>query len=405
MSVIAKIILDRRRPRRNNTYPLYLRIWFKRSNFNISLGYTIFPDDWDEANEQVKKSYTMVSNITRLNNYIAKQKTNAYDVITQLQDKGELDGLSIGELKERIINKNKSISFYEYTEGIIGDLRKANKIGNARAYKNCLNAIKNFQNDVDLDFYEINYKFLQRFEIYFLAKGNSVNGLSFFMRTIRAIYNRAIKEGYASRDNYPFQSYKIKKEPTRKRAIRIEEIHKIRDMSLIEGSDLWHARNYYLASFYLMGISFFDLAWLKVVNIVNGRIEYRRHKTGKLHSIKISPKLQEILDHYLVDTERSDYIFPIIKRPSSLELVYKDIGNQIKIYNRNLNNLAQLCGIEFNLTSYTSRHSWATIAKRQGVPTAIISEGLGHTNEQTTQIYLDSFDKEVMDEYNESIID
>ena len=404
MGVIAKIILDQRRPKRNKTYPLYLRIWFKRSNLSIPLGYYLTPEDWDETNEQVKKSSTLVSNITRLNNYIAKQKTNAYDVITQLQDRGELDGLSIKELKERIINKNKSISFYEYTERIIEDLKKANKIGNALAYKNCLNAIKTFQNDVDLDFNQINYNFLQRFETYFLAKDNSLNGLSFVMRTLRAVYNRAIKEGYASRDTYPFTSYKIKKEPTRKRAIRIEDIHKIRDLSLIEGSDHWHARNYYLASFYLMGISFFDMARLKVENIVDGRIEYRRHKTGKLHSIKISPQLQRILDHYLVDKEKSDYIFPIIKRPGSLELEYKDIRNQTKIYNKNLKDIAQLCGIDTNLTSYTSRHSWATIAKRKGVPTAIISEGLGHTNEQTTQVYLDSFDKEVMDEYNESII-
>ncbi len=88
MSVIAKIILDRRRPRRNNTYPLYLRIWFKRSNVNISLGYTLSSDDWDETNGQVKKSCSLVSNITRMNNYLTKQMTNAYDVITQLQDRG-----------------------------------------------------------------------------------------------------------------------------------------------------------------------------------------------------------------------------------------------------------------------------------------------------------------------------
>lgn len=405
MSVIAKIILDQRRPRRNNTYPLYLRVWFKRSNLNIALGYTISTDDWDELNEQVKKSCTLVSNLTRLNNYLAKQKTNAYDVITQLQDRGELDGLSMNELKERIKNKNKSISFYEYTEGVIEDLKKANKIGNALAYQNCKNVVKSFQSEVDIDFNQISYRFLQRFETYFLAKGNSLNGLSFVMRTLRAIYNRAIKEGYANRDLYPFRNYRIKKEPTRKRAIRIEDIHKIRDKYFIEGSDLWHARNFYLSSFYLMGISFFDMAKLQMENILDERIEYRRHKTGKLHSIKIGPRLQVILDHYLADKEKSDYIFPIIQRPGNLELEYKDIRNQTKLYNKNLKHIAGKCKIKTNLTSYTSRHSWATIAKRKGVPTAIISEGLGHTNEQTTQVYLDSFDKEVMDEYNESIID
>lgn len=404
MAVIAKIILDRRRPRRNNTYPLYLRVWFKRTNINISMGYTISEDDWDDTNERVLKSCTLVSNITRLNNYLAKQKTNAYDVITQLQDRGELTSLSAGELKERIINKNKSVSFFEYTDEVIEGLKAARKFGNAAAYQNCLNAVKSFQNDVDLDFDQISYKFLTRFETYFLSNGNSINGLSFQMRTLRAIYNRAIKEGYASRDLYPFSSYKIKKEPTRKRAIRIEDLHNIRDKSLPEGSELWHTRNFYMASFYLMGISFIDMARLKVENIMNGRIEYRRHKTGKLHSIKISPQLREILDHYMVDKAKSDHIFPLIKRPGNLELEFKDIRNQNKVYNKNLKDLASVCKVDAHLTSYTSRHSWATIAKRKGVPTAIISEGLGHTDEHTTQVYLDSFDKEVMDEYNESII-
>jgi len=404
MAVIAKIILDRRRPRRNNTCPIYLRIWFKRTNINISLGYTISEDDWDDTNERVLKSCTLVSNITRLNNYLAKQKTNAYDVITQLQDKGELSSLSVSELKERIINKNKSISVSDYTEDVIQGMKVSRKFGNAAAYQNCLNAIKSFQNEVDLDFDQINYKYLTRFETYFLAQGNSINGLSFLMRTLRAIYNRAIKEGYASRDLYPFGSYKIKKEPTRKRAIRIEDLDKIRDKSFPEGSDPWNTRNYYLASFYLMGISFIDMARLKVENITNGRIEYRRHKTGKLHSIKISPRLQGILDHYLVDKEKSDFIFPIIKRSDNAELEFKDIRNQNKIYNKKLKDLASACKVDAHLTSYTSRHSWATIAKRKGIPTAIISEGLGHTSEHTTQVYLDSFDKEVMDEYNESII-
>ncbi len=405
MTAIAKIVLDRRRPRRNNTFPLYLRIWFKRSNFNISLGYTISTNDWDETNERVKKSCTLVSNITRLNNYIAKQRTNAYDVITQLQDKGELENLSLNELKERIMNKNLSISFYDFTENIIKGLKEAKRFGNAAAYKSCLNVIRVFQNDVALDFNQINYKFLKSFETYFLAKGNSVNGLSFIMRTLRAIYNRAIKEGYASKESFPFSNYKIKNEPTRKRAIRIEDIHKIRELSLIERSEIWHSKNYFLASFYLMGISFGDLAGLKVENIRNDRIECRRNKTARLYSIKINPPLQKILDYYLVNKDKSDYIFPIIKRSGNLEFEYRDIRNGNALYNKNLKEIGSLSGIETNLTSYTCRHSWATIAKRKGVPTAIISEGLGHSNEQITQVYLDSFDKEVMDQYNESIIE
>lgn len=404
MTAIAKIVLDKRRPRKNNTFPLYLRIWYRRSNASIALGYTIPFDDWDEINEQVKKSCKQVENITRLNNHIAKKKAKAYDVITQLKDTGELENLSLKELKERILNENKSIPFYKYTEDIIKNLKSVKKYGNANAYISCKNAIKLFQNNVEIDFNQINYKFLSRFETYYLAKGNTINGLSFVMRTLRAIFNRAIKEGYARQENYPFKNYKIRNEPTRKRAIRIEDIHKIRDLKLSKGSDLWHAQNYYMASFYLMGISFSDLATLKMENIIDGRIEYRRHKTGRLYSIKIVDMLQKILDNYINDKEKQDYIFPIIQRPDDSQLIHRDIKNEIKKYNKNLKGIANKGEININLTSYTCRHSWATIAKRKGVPTAIISEGLGHTSEQTTQVYLDSFDKEVMDEYNEDII-
>jgi len=396
--------LDQRWPRKNNRYPLYLRIWYRRSNASIALGYTIPFDDWDEINEQAKKSCKQVVNITRLNNFIAKKKANAYDIITQLRDAGELESLSLKELKKGILNKNKSISFDKYTEDIIKNLKAAKKYGNANAYISCKNAINLFQNNVEIEFNQINYKFLIRFETYYLALGNSLNGLSFVMRTFRAIYNRAIKEGYARQENYPFKNYKIRNEPTRKRAIRIEDIHKIRDLKLSKGSDLWHAQNYYMASFYLMGISFTDLATLKMENIIDGRIEYRRHKTRRLYSIKIVTRLQKILDNYINNKEKQNYIFPIIQRPDDSQLVHRDIKNEIKKYNKNLKGIANKGEININLTSYTCRHSWATIAKRKGVPTAIISEGLGHTDGQTTQVYLDSFDKEVMDEYNEDII-
>ena len=130
------------------------------------------------------------------------------------------------------------------------------------------------------------------------------------MRTIRVIYNKAIKDGLTDRKSYPFQEYKIKTEPTKKRAIPIEDLQKILNLQLEESDRLFHYRNYFLASYFLWGISFMDLAFLKWENISNERIHYRRKKTGKLYDIRISKQLAEIFEYYGKDKENRPFIFP-----------------------------------------------------------------------------------------------
>ena len=159
----------------------------------------------------------------------------------------------------------------------------------------------------------------------------------------------------------------------------------------------------FLTSFYLVGIAYMDIAHLKVSDIHNGRIAYKRKKTHQLINIKITPRLQEILNKYIEGKKATDFIFPIIKSDTP-EGMYRDVKNAMKIYNKMLKKIAELCKIDENLTSYWSRHSWATIAKRKGVSTAVISESLGHTTEMTTQVYLDSFEDEVIDAANELVI-
>jgi len=126
---------------------------------------------------------------------------------------------------------------------------------------------------------------------------------------------------------------------------------------------------------------------------------YKRTKTGKNYSIKLTAPANKILSYYIKDQKHKDYIFPIIKR-ETLELQLKDMQNEIKTFNKYLKKIADLCGIESNLTSYVARHTWATIAKDLNVPVSVISEGLGHEDIKTTQIYLDSFDADVIDKAN-----
>jgi len=151
-----------------------------------------------------------------------------------------------------------------------------------------------------------------------------------------------------------------------------------------------------------MGISFIDLAFLKVENIYDNRIEYKRRKTGRLYSIPIIPPLQKLLDKYLKGKSKGDFILDIINSSDPQQQI-TSVRSKLRRYNRSLKEIGKLCEIETPLTSYVARHSYATIAKKKGVPTAVISEALGHSSEEVTQVYLDSFDRKTLDDFHNLI--
>ncbi len=396
------ISLDTRRPKLDGTFPLVLRLGHHRKTITISLGLSLKREDWDENKRLIKKSYTGTESIARINNYIQKKKAEAMEIIVKLWESGELDTLSINALKNYIIKPNDQSSFYQFTEHLIIDLKKSNRFGTANSYQQTLNSIRSFNKNRDLDLKDISYTFLSKYETDYYSKGNTANGLAVYMRTIRAIINKAIKSGLLDKEYYPFNSYKIKSVPTEKRALDLNYLERIFKLEIPSDSPIFHARNYFIASYMMYGINFKDMALLEKTDIQNGRISYRREKTQKLFDIKISPQLKMILDFYSNNSD-SQYIFPIIKR-KELHLIEKDIHWARKRYNNKLKMLAEECGIDKNLTSYVSRHSFATQAMLQEVPVNAISSMLGHSSLKTTQVYLKSLPSNILDDYNEKII-
>jgi len=403
MSTNIKILLDKRKQKSDKTYPLIIRIIHNRKSISIPLGYSLVENDWNDDANEVKKSYSGVSNTTRLNKLIQQQKINAMDIVNQLQDSGEIDNLSVREIKNRIVSQKSGISFYTFSEEIIEEMKGAERFGYARSINDTLQVVRKFKKNTDFTFQQLNYTFLVQFENDCRGRGTSLNSIAVFMRTIKMIYNRAIKAGIVKQEQYPFKGYKIKTTKTKKRAVRRDVISLIENLILPEQSRIWHAKNYFLFSFYAMGINFADIAHLKMNNIIDGRLEFTRQKTRKDYSIRISNPIQNILNLYCKNKNAEDYIFPIITQEGLPEQEYRQFIGKRRMYNIKLKEIANLCGIESNLTSYVARHSWATIAKRKGVPVAAISEGMGHGDVKTTEIYLDSFDKEVLDDYNDLI--
>ncbi|MDC6365201.1 MULTISPECIES: site-specific integrase [Flavobacteriaceae] len=404
MNTNVKLSLDTRRQKKDASYPIILRLTHFRKTTSISLGQSVSKEYWDTKNEKIKRAYKGTSSVSKLNNLLLKEKTRAVDIINDLHEKDELDFLSILQLKNKIVKTSSYKSFIEYSKCIIDDLKKAERFGNANTYHAVIKVLEKFTKGNDIKFNEINYDFLKRFENWHFSRGNSVNALSTYMRTIKAIFNKAIKSDVVARDAYPFTHYRIKTAPTEKRALDADSIKSIMLLKLKESDSLFHYRNYFLASYMLYGISFMDLAFLKVQNIVDNRLKFQRRKTSKPYDISVTPQLKEILSFYLSNKQKSDFIFPIIKR-EIFELQYKDVLWARKRYNKGLKEIAVKCNIEQRLTSYVSRHSFATQAMLQDVPLQAISAMLGHNRLSTTQVYLKSLPSEILDDYNKKLVE
>ncbi len=403
MNTTVAISLDSRRRKKDGSYPVVLRLGHYQRTTSISLGFSVQLSDWDDKKHKVRATCKAVSSVSRLNNYFIKRKSQALEIISKLEETGKLVGLSISDLRNFIEKQPETLtSFFSYTEKLIEQLLKARKVGNARVYKNVFGALKNYRNGKDLRFEEITYSFLKEYEAYYLGQGFKLNGLSVNLRTLRSIYNKAILEGVANQSNYPFKRYKIQKEKTVKRAIDQNAMQRIVQLNLEPDNPCFNARNYFLASFMMNGMSFIDMAFLKVKDVVNDRIRYRRQKNGRPYDLKLTDSLKELLSFYLKGKTKEDFVFPFI-RHTLLSDQYQDVHQARKMYNKGLKELAKICEIEDHLTSYVSRHSFATHAMMKEVPLNAISSMLGHSSLATTEIYLKSLPIEILDEYQDKL--
>ena len=402
MNTFLSIVLDTRRKKKDGSFPIILRLTHMRKSTSISTGFSVPKMYWDEKRSEIKSNYPHVESVHRLNNVILKEKAKANDILNKLYDEGKLHYMSIDQVKNRIVKRHRYSSFFGYGYALVEDLKKAHRYGTARNYNGALSVLRTFMNGRDIKFNEFNYTLILKFEKYHLNKGNGLNSLSCYLRAYRAIYNKGIKEGLIAREAYPFANYTIRQEQTKKRAIDFKYIKRILDLELPKDVALFRYRNYFICSYLLYGMNFTDMAYLKLENIVDNRLKFRRKKTGKLFDIKITDTLREILNIYTEGKQRNDYIFPIIKR-SSPAIQEREIAWERKRYNAGLKEIAKLCGIEQKLTTYVSRHTFATQAMLKNIPLAAISAMLGHSKLDTTQIYLKSLPTNILDTYHDKV--
>ncbi|ADR20264.1 tyrosine recombinase [Marivirga tractuosa] len=400
----VSVTLDKRRPKKNGFYPIIFRLNHYDKNTSISSKHDIDDKYWDFTNKKVKKGCPQFSSTSAFNNFLVSKLSDFSNEILRLESLGRLESMSIQDVKKAITRDKKDVQFYAYTTEWIEDLKNTGRKGYARTFDDLIRELKIFTENKDFSFRELNYEFLKKFDTFYLSRGTtSLNSLAVYMRSIRVICNRAIKDGIMDEQQYPFKNYQIRTTPTAKRAIDFKYLEKIIELDLEPSNPLFHVRNYFLLSFYLQGRPFIDLVYLEKKFIKNGRLKFFRTKTNQPLDIKLSPQVQEIVDYYKTHNPDSDYILPVLTKENEADKrdqYQHALGN----YNKKLKKLAKLVGIQESLTSYVARHSFATIANNMGLSVSAISQMLAHTSIKTTQVYLDKLKASQLDHFTDRII-
>lgn len=416
---LVKIVFWKHQPKKNGEIPIYLRITEDRKTRYIRTPFAAREEDWDEGRNLFRTRYRRAEDQHKVaihqynNELLQKRIADAEKLIKEMEEEKTL--ASSEQVKQEILRQRDlgKSSVLAFIENIISNKTQLERIGTANCYKNLKRSLSQYlkkQNREDITFKEINAAFLKRYEMDFRLRKSKDTGISFYMRSLRAVFNAAIEARVCSRESYPFNEYRIShlKTTTIKRAITKEEISKIRDLQLPKDSPLFHSRLYFLFSYYNRGINFSDMSVLTWKHIKEDRLTYTRMKTHKNYTIKLLAPAIEIIKYYKENLFLGDdaYVFPILNMEKhTTEVAIKNrIHKVLGQTNKDLKEIGEKIGLDIPLTTYVARHTFATVMKRSGVSTSIISEALGHDSERTTQIYLDSFANDVLDDASMALL-
>lgn len=370
-----------------------LRVTKDRKRKYVSLGISVNPENWDFSKNQPKaecpnREYIELLIADKLKEYSAKivelKATNQEFTSTTLVEKvcvNRVNRKTVGDLFKAHINNLTSSGRKSY----------------ALSIKQLYNSLIEFNGHLDIPFAEMDIAWLRRYEAFLRRKGLAENTIGIRFRTLRSIYNVAIEEDAVSAELYPFKKLKVSKlhQETAKRALSKEDIERV----LSYKSTNRYMRfpiDIFAFTYYCGGINFVDIAHLTKANIVDGRLIYKRQKTKKLIKIPLQPQAVALIGKYRIDD--SLYLFPILSDFHKTDIQQANrIHKVISKVNERLKQIGNALNLPITLTTYVARHSQATVMKRAGVSTAVIREIMGHSSERVTQIYLDSFDNEQVD--------
>ena len=381
---------------------LYFQVIHRRTVRMIHTGFHIRQDEWNDTTSSIRIAGTPErQNFLRLTASKIKWYTNQLTaIITEMETKRVEYGT------EDIVSAYKQLPTCPTWFGFILDMAdrkaKVGRPGTAKTYRDALSSFARFRQGTDIALDELNAETMTLYEAWMKSRGLKRNSSSCYLRTLRTLYRKAVEMGLTT-DKGIFRHVFTGFAKTSKRAIPLEAIRTIRLLRLPAGSPLIFARDMFILSIYLQGISFVDLAYLRKSDIRNGVLQYDRKKTRQSLNIGWEPSMQAIVETYAHLTTESPYLLPIITHADGTERrQYEKAEHNI---NRNLKKIGRIVGLRIPLTTYVARHTWATTMRDMGYDLSIVSTGLGHDSLKTTQIYLSSIDTTVVMEANKKMID
>lgn len=402
MSATVNVVCYRNKKLSNGESPIMIRVCKDRKTKYKSLGISVNPIYWDFEKNKPKTNCPNKDLILKI--ILDKEAELQKQILELKADDKEFTASTL--IKPKTKQKVKTV--HEFYNELVQEMELAGQIGNSRVYKDSLRSLEvYYKNKLDIPFSDIDMEFLLGYEKFLRLKECKENSMNLYFRTLRSTYNKAIERKYAKRDTYPFNDFKVSKFSikTEKRAITKDNVKLIMNYDLSKEKEYVQlSRDLFVFSYLCSGISFSDMANLKQSNIVNDRLMYIRQKTHRKINVPISDEAKEIIGKYI--DANNEYIFPILNH-----IIHKTKMQQynrkkkvILKVNRYLKKISEITDIEVNLTTYVSRHSYATVLKNSGVNIALIGETLGHSDLKTTQIYLDSFENSQIDEAMKNLL-
>ncbi|MDJ1497113.1 site-specific integrase [Cytophagaceae bacterium DM2B3-1] len=400
-----KTILFVSKKNKKGQSPVVLRLTHNRQRKYFFHPYHCLEDQWDITAGRFKRTFP---DYKRVNDILRTKEQLASDIIRDFERDGIHFDFKAFEI--RYLKQDEQANLESYFKSLIEKLNAAKDFGSETTHKNTLSAITRFvdsqkkRSASNFRLQDIDYKFLTDFEHWLrTVRDCKDTTIGIYMRTLRSVVNKAIKEKLLKADSYPFNDYSLSKfnVKTKKRAITKDAIRLIEALELANNTKLQFARDIFLFSYYNRGINLIDIAHLTENNFPDGRLEYIRRKTNQIFSIAIKPQSKEILERYLhTKLHYGKYIFPILDE--KIHQTEKQQHTRVKTVNRDINKalkiIAELAGLDgVNLTIYVGRHTYATVLKKAGVSIAIISESLGHRSEGVTHTYLKQFENSELD--------
>lgn len=378
---------------------LFFRIIHKRKSRQVHTGYRVACDEWDDEKGSivVNKGNCRSEYLKTVQSKLQRGMTRLNQIITNFEKTG--GEFTVEDVVEKFNAPDAVVGFLSFARNLISNLKKIGKTRCADHYAVALNSFIRFNGAEEISFEEFDGNLMQRYECSLKGNGLIPNSISYYMRNLRAIYNKGVEEGVIEYAN-PFKHVYTGIAKTVKRAVSLQTIKSMQSLDLRGDPQSELARDLFLFSFYTRGMAIIDVAFLLKSDLKDGILTYRRRKTNRQLSIRWEPQMQKILDRH--SDKDSEFLFPLID--SRLPDYHKQYLNAYTRLNRHLKNIGKQLRLTNPLTFHRSRHSWASIARENNVPMSVICEAMGHDSEKTTCIYLASIASSVVDKANSDIM-